>query len=205
MKPVQLVAGLLTAAFTGGALHAQAHVHGQGEAELTLAADRVSVRLTIPAGDLFGFERAPESEEERAAVDAVAERMEESPLISFAGRAGCTLDEADFTAPGLSEDGGHHHEHRHEHAHEHESGHDHDADQAHDHFASDTSAAPSSHADAVVEWEFACAAPEQLGHADLTALFEAFPAITRMEAAALIEGEPFYGALAPRRARLDLD
>lgn len=193
MRSTSLLAVLACLALPAGTVHAQAHVHGQGEAAIVLAPDgTLRVDLIAPAGDLVGFEREPANAAERAALEAVEVRMRD-PLVSFAADAGCTLTGAGFSGPGS---GGHDPSGQ--------AGHDHH-DHAHDHFSREGAPAGGSHADIAAAWSFACSTPRALGHADFAAVFQAFPGLVRIEAAALLGREPFFGVLTAQRSRLDLD
>ncbi len=112
-----------------------AHVHGA--AELDVAVDAASgaalVVLSGAAYNFFGFERAPASDEERAAIDAAYEAFERAP-VAFPAAAGCTLDTVEVEAVR----GGHGHSHGHSHGHDHGHDHDHDhGDDGHDHHGGD--------------------------------------------------------------------
>jgi hypothetical protein len=116
-----------------------AHVHGA--AELDVAVDAGSgaalVVLSGAAYNFFGFERAPASDEERAAIDAAYAAFELAP-VAFPAAAGCTLATVDIE--GVRGGHGHSngHGHSHDHDHDHGGGHDHnhdsdDHDHGHDH------------------------------------------------------------------------
>lgn len=193
MRSIGLISGLVLLAAPAGQLHAQAHVHGQAEAALTLATDgALHVELTAPAADILGFERAPETEEERAIIAAAHQRLSQ-PLVALSAQAGCTLAHTGFSGPDAEPDHGHDHGHT--------GAHDHPA---HDHFSDDGADSAGAHGDIVVEWRFDCAAPAALVQADFAAVFETFTSIVRVEATALVGERPAFGVLTRQRSWLDL-
>lgn len=140
MKPAKLMSCAALALVLSGAAalgdetpmrQLGAHVHGA--AELDVAVDAGSgaalVVLSGAAYNFFGFERAPASDEERAAIDAAYAAFERAP-VAFPAVAGCTLATMDIEAKRGGH--GHSHGHNHDHGHDHGDDHDHDHD-GHDH------------------------------------------------------------------------
>lgn len=66
--PVLLLA--TTAAFAG-----KPHQHGAAQAQLTLDGERLTLAVQLPQHDLLGHERAPRNAAERAAADALLQRL----------------------------------------------------------------------------------------------------------------------------------
>ncbi|MCM8594809.1 DUF2796 domain-containing protein [Accumulibacter sp.] len=62
-----------------GPVHAtnRAHVHGQGQLDLAIDHDLVTIELELPLEAVVGFERAPRNERERKAVAG-----QRSPLLT---------------------------------------------------------------------------------------------------------------------------
>ncbi len=80
------------------------HAHQHGIAKLDVAIDprSVSLSLEMPLDSLVGFERAPRSPAERQKVDAALARLKEADaLFRLDPAAGCSLQQAAFSAPVL--------------------------------------------------------------------------------------------------------
>jgi len=168
-----------------------AHVHGA--AELDVAVDAGSgaalVVLSGAAYNFFGFERAPASDEERAAIDAAYAAFERAP-VAFPAAAGCTLATVDIEAKrgGHGQSHGHNHGHNHDHGHDHGDDHDHDGhDHGHDHSHSDDhghgdDARYAGASDLVISWGFTCENAERATQLDASGVFGAFDRIERLQA-----------------------
>ena len=213
MRTTSLLSALILLG-TGAEAHGQAHVHGQAEASLTIGRDgALQVELIAPAGDIVGFEHAPRSEAEHRALRRLEEQLAD-PLVSVPSRAGCSLAHAEISGPG-AEDSRHHDHAGHDHAQGHETAHhhphhesdqaDHEHEHEHGHFDAADAQADASHGNMTVQWRFDCTRPEAIRHAEFGAVFEAFPAIERIEVSALLGSRPpGFGLLTPQRSRLDL-
>jgi hypothetical protein len=176
-----------------------AHVHGA--AELDVAVDAGSgaalVVLSGAAYNFFGFERAPASDEERAAIDAAYAAFELAP-VAFPAAAGCTLATVDIEAKrgGHGHSHGHNHGHNHDHGHDHGDDHDHDHDghdhghqhgHGHDHSHSDDHGHGDDEryagaSDLVISWGFACENAARATQLDASGVFETFGRIERLQA-----------------------
>lgn len=174
-----------------------AHVHG--DAELAVALDRENgallVELSGPAYNLYGFERAPQGDDEHAIVDAANARLQAGGLIAFSQAAGCSLVETAISGgPG----GDHaHDDHGHDdHGHD---GHDHDG---HDHGQGGQDDDEHGHSDIVVSWTYACTQPAAINQIDAGALFEAFSGLERLEAQFFDGVDAAAGALTRERSVL---
>jgi hypothetical protein len=106
-----------------------AHEHGVARVNLAVDGASATVEFTAPAAEIYGFERAPRTEEEearrRAGIEAVRTRMGEA--LQFEPELGCAL-----VAREVADNGGHGEEHDHGHDADHDHGHSHDPDPAHD-------------------------------------------------------------------------
>ncbi len=188
-----------------------AHVHGA--AELDVAVDAGSgaalVVLSGAAYNFFGFERAPASDEERAAIDAAYAAFELAP-VAFPAAAACTLTTVDIEAKrgGHGHSHGHNHGHNHDHGHDHGDDHDHDHDghdhghqhghghdhsdehdhgHGHDHSHSDDHGHGDDEryagaSDLVISWGFACENAARATQLDASGVFETFGRIERLQA-----------------------
>jgi ABC-type nickel/cobalt efflux system permease component RcnA len=99
-----------------------AHVHGA--AQLAVAADAdgaVLAELTTPAFNLYVFEHAPETAEDRAVVAQAARTLAEPSMIGLSRAARCELTGTQVGGgpAEASDDHEHHHDHEHEADHEH--------------------------------------------------------------------------------------
>lgn len=123
-----------------------AHVHGTGELQIAIEGTTVAMDFTVPGADIVGFEHAPGSDADRAAIDAaLAQFADAFTLFTIEGDAGCTaVTTVNHThGYGIGDDHDHdqgHDDHAHDdhdHGHEAEAAHDHDQDHGHDHAAAD--------------------------------------------------------------------
>ncbi|XBQ17631.1 MAG: DUF2796 domain-containing protein [Oceanicaulis sp.] len=204
-----------------------AHVHGAAELLVAVNPDGTAVaELSGAAWNFFGFEGAIQTEAQRRTVADARARLTAGGLVTFSERAGCTLtDTVIMGAPEAGEaahdpdhDGHGHghdraHDHDHEHGHDHdESDHDHGHDHAHEHGEHDHDHADHDHGDhdhgahndVVVNWTFACDAPERIGHVDASGLFEGFGGLERLEIQYLDTRTATAGQLTPAAPRLGL-
>jgi hypothetical protein len=65
-------------------LHAGAngpHVHGTGELHVVIEANRLTIELHSPLENLLGFEHAPRTDKQRAAVKTMVEKLKESSKL----------------------------------------------------------------------------------------------------------------------------
>lgn len=145
-----------------------AHVHGVTKLELAIEAGRVEIALHAPGMDIVGFEHAPGSDVDEAAVEAaVAYLMAPENVIALPEAAGCSLAEATAELEGDDED------HGEEHAeHEHEE-HEHDEEHAEDDH--------SGHSEFHAAYAFTCTGPEALTEIGFP-FFETFPNAEEIEA-----------------------
>lgn len=210
MKPVLsalALAALISAAAAGqdeGARQLGAHVHGQ--ARLSVAMDPsglVYAELVSPAWNLYGFEGAAQTEAQRETVQAVAAMLNAGALITFPGRAGCTLiehrlgeggDDA-LSGGGQAPDVHDHdvHDHGHDHGDQDEAGHGDHSDDPHD------------HADVTVSWTYQCARAQAADRFDVQGLFDALPRLERVEAEAFDGRRAAVRTLMPGAAGLVLE
>lgn len=176
--------------FGGETRERGAHVHGAGE--LTVAADAdgaVLAELSSAAWNLLGFERAPETDAERAALADALEALETRAAPAFSNRAGCTLQTLDIEGGPQDETAdGHDHDAEHDHAHEH--GHEH----AHDDGA--------DHEDFIVSWRFACQGPAAIRAVNARPIFAAFERFETLDAQFFDGARTASRELTPDRAEL---
>ena len=72
-----------------------AHVHGEGRVNIAIDGDRVFMSLESPGADIVGFEYAPRSDDDRAAVDAALARLRDPmQLIRLDPGTECSVEQA---------------------------------------------------------------------------------------------------------------
>jgi hypothetical protein len=158
-----------------------AHEHGKATLDVALDGGRLELRLSTPAINVLGFERAPRTDaEKKAAADATALLARHKELFAFPVAARCVANAPEVTAPhwaggegGGKDAKGGKHDHDHDHDHDHaEGGHD--------------------HADYVATWTFTCAAPAAL------AFFDA-PLVGRLQPGTTVQANVITDALQTRQ------
>ncbi|WP_298914351.1 DUF2796 domain-containing protein [uncultured Algimonas sp.] len=171
---------------------ADSHVHGLASLALALDGRNLAIELETPLHNLLGFEHAPETEAQHAAVREAQEILARpETLFRFDAEAGCTAQPAQrvdlFAQTGHDDadhdhdhdethdadhehdtDHGHHHDDATDHDHEDEADHDHDHDHEH------------AHRDALLSYQFVCERPDRLGMLELE-LFAAFEELTELD------------------------
>ncbi|MEM9060611.1 MAG: DUF2796 domain-containing protein [Pseudomonadota bacterium] len=67
-----------------------AHEHGHGDLKIAIDGDELQIELTSPGADIVGFEHAPKTDADHAAVDAAVEKLKgAAALFPLPGAAGC--------------------------------------------------------------------------------------------------------------------
>jgi hypothetical protein len=105
---VLALALVLPIAYAGAAEHRShgAHAHGLARLDLAMEGGLVLIGLESPAANIVGFEHAPASLEERAALDrAMATLKDGARLFHLPAEAGCRLVEATVETPLAGEAG----------------------------------------------------------------------------------------------------
>lgn len=145
-----------------------AHEHGVGQLDIAFDGKQIAMELHAPGADIVGFEYAPESAKDRAAVDgAVAKLAQPLVLFAFPEAAGCSVVQA--SAELESED-----DHD-DHGHEEDHGHDDHKDEDHADHADET-----SHTEFHAEYLLTCADPASASEITF-AYFDAFPNALEVE------------------------
>ncbi|WP_339516592.1 DUF2796 domain-containing protein [Pseudomonas sp. RL_15y_Pfl2_60] len=136
-----------------------AHEHGVAQLNVALDGNTLEIELESPAMNLVGFEHAPSSDADKAAISQARSQLEK-PLALFSLTTGdCSLSSSELESPLFS--GGHAEaEHKHE-ADEHEHEHEHSEIHAH--------------------YSFNCKQPQALQQLDLAQLFKQFPATHKIQ------------------------
>jgi hypothetical protein len=152
-----------------------AHVHGAAALNLALEGQEVHIELDSPAANIVGFEHAPSSEADHAALDkAVAALKDGDRLFSFNDDAGCRMETAKVASELLDEE---HEAHTEEKTgeHAHEGAHEHEGER-------------ETHSDIEATYHFECNAPGKLTQLTVQ-LFEAFPGMEELEVQYVIESK----------------
>lgn len=84
---------------TFGAVAAGSHEHGTGSLNAAIERAKITIVLALPLDVLVGYERAPRTEKERAALLAAQAQLRESGLFMPASEAGCVLKSATINVP----------------------------------------------------------------------------------------------------------
>ena len=145
----------------------KAHEHGVARLDVGVEAARITLSLELALEDLAGFERAPRTDGERAAVQAALARLRDAgTLIRIDGAAGCAVARTELIAPvwGLSAGGA--------------------AASAAGAAGAAAADAKEGHGDLDATYEFKCSAGHKAGHIELQ-LFEAFARLKRIEVQAV--------------------
>ena len=90
MRQLTVVCALLALSFPVWA--EKAHVHGEGSLEAVIDKGKLSLRLELPLDVAVGFERAPKSEKEKAALAAAQTALGDPALFSPTPAAGCKAE-----------------------------------------------------------------------------------------------------------------
>jgi hypothetical protein len=89
----------LTAAAAGVLEHGP-HVHGTGELQVALDSDTLTLELHAPLENLLGFEHAPRTASERAAVKAMTAKLERPEMLfKLPKGASCTARPTRIDSP----------------------------------------------------------------------------------------------------------
>lgn len=144
-----------------------AHVHGEVEVNIAQDGQELLVEVTAPGADVVGFEHAPQTPEQVAALEkATALLNQPSKLFAFEG-ADCTLEYKSVTHTlGEDDHEGHDHDkhdhddhegHDHDkHDHDDHEGHDHDKHDHDDHEGHDHDHAAGGHGEFTIEYHYQC-------------------------------------------------
>ena len=74
-----------------------AHEHGVAHLQIAIEGNTVEASFDLPGHDLLGFEHAPATEAEKAAVTAAGERLKDAvAILRFSSEAKCTVAHSSF-------------------------------------------------------------------------------------------------------------
>ncbi len=179
-RPLLAVALLAAAtAMVAPAHAAEPHVHGQATLDVAVEGQVLSIALASPLDNVFGFERLPRTEAERAKVrQAIASLRDGAALFVPSPEAGCRAEAAQvhFGAlhHGLTGEG--------------------EAPRG-------QPQADHQHADLDADYRFRCARPEALRSLEVR-VFRLFPGVSRIAAQLATDKRQSGATLTPAQARL---
>jgi hypothetical protein len=102
MKTIAVALALVHAIGAAAAQDRHAHAHGVVVAEATLDGPSLDVTLRIPLDSLLGFERAPRSDAEKRAAQALVERLRrDATLVQPGAAAGCARTGVELVSAAL--------------------------------------------------------------------------------------------------------
>jgi hypothetical protein len=164
------------------------HVHGIAALNLALEDNEVQIELDSPAANIVGFEHAPSSPDDHAALDkAVATLKAGERLFKFNDEADCRMETASVTSALLDDAHEGHaeekagapaHAEKEEHRHEEHEG-EHAKEDEHE---------GETHSDIEAAYHFECDTPDKLT-ALTVALFEAFSGMEKIKVQYVIQSK----------------
>lgn len=170
---------------------AEAHVHGRAQLNVAIDGNTLTLMLESPTDSLVGFERAPSSDADQAAVAQMKEALEEADKLFLpTPGAGCELESVELHSLLLGDatESGHEDQVDHDHG-------DHDHGDRADH------AHQEGHADLNGDFAFHCAHPERLHDLEVR-LFDAFPRLERVKVAVVAPDGQKAAELTARENRI---
>jgi len=161
------------------------HVHGEGNAEIVIENNVVTVDLSLPGINVVGFEHAPRTPDDEAAIEAALVFFRTEPWLSFSPQADCEVISINAHTHGFDDDHAHSHD---------DDGHDHDHDDRHDH----------AHADFHILLTAHCQDARALRWMEVD-VFTAFPGNELLRADVLAEDSAVRARLTAGQTRIQLD
>ena len=102
LAPTFVVAVFLIASAVFGAHAGQAHVHGVAVLDVAVDGERLTLEFTSPLDNLWGFERAPRTEKEKARVAQALDQLRKPEALFVPSHAArCKAGAARIDAPVL--------------------------------------------------------------------------------------------------------
>jgi len=99
-KNARLLLGLCLAAASPGAFAQGAHVHGSGELRVAVEKSQLTVEFRSPLNNLVGFEHAPRTDAQRAAIKAMTASLNRpDTLLKLPKAAACTAAPVRIESP----------------------------------------------------------------------------------------------------------
>lgn len=201
-----------------------AHEHGHGDLKIAIDGDELQIELTSPGADIVGFEHAPSTDADHAAVDAAVEKLKgAADLFPLPAAAGCESEMIGIYSALI--DGGSVHIGEHDHAEHGDKDHDDHAEKHDDHAQKDDDHAHGDkdhddhghedddhahggrdlgpdHAEFRVHYHFECKDISAVTAIETT-YFKTFPAAQELDAAALTPSGQAAAELTPDSTRIE--
>lgn len=187
-----------------------AHEHGHGDLKIAIDGDELQIELISPGADIVGFEHAPSTDADHAAVDAAVEKLKgAADLFPLPAAAGCESEMIGIYSTLI--DGGSVHVGEHDHAEHGDKDHDdhahkHDdhahGDKDHDDHAHGSRDLGPDHAEFRVHYHFECQDISAVTAIETT-YFKTFPAAQELDAAALTPSGQAAAELTPDSTRIE--
>ena len=99
MRHLYLLAGFLVFALPAHA--GKAHVHGEGKLDVSIEKDSITLALELPLDAAVGFERAPKTGQEKAALAAAEKALRDPALFLPTPAAQCTAQPPQVAMPAF--------------------------------------------------------------------------------------------------------
>lgn len=141
------------------------HEHGAATLSIAIDANQLEIDLESPADNIFGFEYAPSSDEDKQKVkDAVKQLKAAKTLFTMPESVQCHLDQVDISSPMLEHTHGNNKESMEHHDKKNSKEHheDHAKKESNDHDAKDSDKHHHVHNDVDASWHYSCQSTEQL-------------------------------------------
>jgi hypothetical protein len=158
--------------------HHEAHEHGVAHMNVAVEGDHLYIEFTSPAANIVGFEHAPNTDEQKTAVQMAIETLKSGKtLFSLPPGAEGRLAESKVETDIIQDS---HHEPESAHTHKHGETHGEVQEDTHHHKENHETKKQEHHSDFKASYRFICKKPEKLGYIDVM-LFRIFPGIERIE------------------------
>ncbi|MGD1926709.1 MAG: DUF2796 domain-containing protein [Paracoccaceae bacterium] len=187
-----------------------AHEHGHGDLKIAIDGDELQIELISPGADIVGFEHAPSTDADHAAVDAAVEKLKgAADLFPLPAAAGCESEMIGIYSTLI--DGGSVHVGEHDHAEHGDKDHDdhahkHDdhahGDKDHDDHAHGSRDLGPDHAEFRVHYHFECQDISAVTAIETT-YFKTCPAAQELYAAAWTPSGQAAAELTPDSTRIE--
>lgn len=145
----------------------EAHVHGMAVLQLIQEGSELLLTLNSAAGNLLGFEHAPQTDEQKEQLLNTERKLKNSDTLFQIVGGECALRSQQNNVQKLfAKHSENHHEHAHEHDHQHTSDDHHESEDQHENISS--------------EYQYHCSSPSDLNAIEIK-LVAHFPALETLE------------------------
>ncbi|MEP1230721.1 MAG: DUF2796 domain-containing protein [Litorimonas sp.] len=170
---------------------ADAHSHGDAELAIVIEENVVTIELDSPIYNILGFEHAPETDAQKAALKQAEQKLGSSEaLFTFNNKALCKALSRDVNV-ALFDTETHEEDHDDE---DHDDEEDHDDTEAHN---------EDNHKDVILTYDFECQNPANLSNVNIN-LFEFFENLSEIDVTLLGPATQKQVILNPNQKQLDI-